>query len=140
MHTRHPRLQPNIQLGKGAGVYVPPYCTDPSCAYLYVNLTGFPANSRIGLNCWDSYPDNGYFWPTVYVNTNGSGSYSGQLVCYYGYPRRQVRVRFGESGEIVQHDHMVRSQPMSHAIFKSPANAGRRSACPVATPDYFSQR
>jgi hypothetical protein len=90
------------------GGYVSIQCTDPSPPpatitiskgppapignWVSVTLQHFPANSTITLRCWDSYPDNGY-WFTTSAHTDGNGYYTGTPNgCYFGYPGRLVRV------------------------------------------------
>jgi len=68
-------------------------CSNPACAFVKVDLSNFPANTRVSITCVHSGPNGGSgdFW-TYSVTTNGSGASSSQI-CFYGYRGQSVWVR-----------------------------------------------
>ena len=83
-----------IVLSKGSSAFGRPGCVVAACAFLFVRMDNFPANTRINLRCWSNEPNDppGYFYTTEYVQTDSAGRFVGQLTCYFGYINYQVRV------------------------------------------------
>ena len=66
-------------------------CSDPSCEFLTVELTGFPANTDVRFQPADSAAGtNG--WPSTTRRTSEDGSYSLTEYYFFGYPGRDVWV------------------------------------------------
>ena len=88
-----PEAPRNIRVSKGASVYRPGECDTPSCRWVNVSGTGLPANSDYLVRCYSSR--DGEFSSPDPVRTNGSGSFTENNVCFFGYPGETVWVFVG---------------------------------------------
>jgi hypothetical protein len=62
-------------------------CNDGTCAWYYVHMDNFAANTTYSVQCADYRPADGYWgsWGGPYsVTTDGNGHYQGRLGCYHG--------------------------------------------------------
>ncbi|WP_307294259.1 Ig-like domain-containing protein [Microbacterium natoriense] len=62
-------------------------CGDGTCAWYYVHMDNFAANTSYSVQCADYRPADGYWgsWGGPYsVTTDGNGHYEGRLGCYHG--------------------------------------------------------
>lgn len=82
-----------VTLSKGSSAGAEPGCTSGNCEYLNVTATGFATNTNYTVLCQEQDGSWATFWTTS-ETTNGSGTFSGNLVCFYGF-NLNVRVSFG---------------------------------------------
>jgi hypothetical protein len=64
-----------------------PNCGDGTCAWYYVHMDNFNANTTYSVQCVDVRPADGYrgVWGGPYsITTDGNGHYAGRLGCYHG--------------------------------------------------------
>ena len=77
-------------VSRGAAVRTS-FCTDPSCAYMAVSVSGFAPNANVHVTCYTTFDPNGQPFYDYDMRTNGNGDASSS-VCIHGYPNREVWV------------------------------------------------
>jgi hypothetical protein len=79
-----PPPPPSASVGvfRGGSAVGQPNCSHPSCAYIGVSLSNFPANQTVSCTIRSHIGTFGGF----NLNTDGGGNASGQSPYYFGYP------------------------------------------------------
>ncbi len=96
------RPAPTLRTSKGGSAVGQPDCTHASCAYLHLEIRNEPAHTTFRVQCHGNdrtpsqFSPEGGGWSSSYpgglLRTDGEGSFSGDLSCYFGKPGRTAWV------------------------------------------------